>query len=120
MRWGMCKLPQYKGARIPIAKLRYCLDLGHPTGRHKARVFASALGLTIEDVAVLEKMLRRGISEHEAKRVDEFADGTQRWVVEWIVMGRLGPLRFVSAWDSRGRGTGPRLVSCYLKKVNSL
>jgi hypothetical protein len=117
MRVGMPKLPQHARARIPTAKLRYCLDLGHPTGRHKARVFASALGLTIEDVPVLEEILRRGISEHEAQHVYTLGDGTQRWVVEWTVLGRLGPLRFVSAWDCGSKGIGPRLVSCYLKKV---
>lgn len=113
----MSRLPQADDAVIPQEKLRYCLDLGHPTGRHKARVFRSALGLGIEDVSALERMVRDGIARNEAAHIHTLGDGSQRWVVEWIVVGRLGPLRFVSAWDFRSQTESPRLVSCYLKKV---
>jgi hypothetical protein len=102
---------------IPRDKLRYCLDPLQGMGRHKARVFKSALGLTIEDAAELERVLRDGISEHRAERGAALPGGSQRWVVEWIVRGRLGPLRFVSAWDIASHEIRPRLVSCYLKKV---
>ena len=44
------KLPNSEQAVVDIAKLRdYSLDLTHKEGRHKARVFAAALGLTRND-----------------------------------------------------------------------
>ena len=41
-----------------MAKLRsYCLNPRHPRGRHKARVFASALGITRENAGLLRQAL---------------------------------------------------------------
>lgn len=40
------KLPNAEQAFVDMAKLRdYCLDVSHPRGKHKARVFQSRLGL---------------------------------------------------------------------------
>jgi hypothetical protein len=47
-------LPNGDRAVVDIIKLRgYCLSPDHLRGRHKARVFATALGLTADDAAVL-------------------------------------------------------------------
>jgi hypothetical protein len=113
----MATLPDHERAIIPHGKLRYALDPNHEAGRDKARVFKSALGLDADDLPVLERMLRDGISTHDARLRFTFVDGTERWVVEWIVLGRLGPLRLMSAWNRCPRAPGPELVSCYLKKV---
>lgn len=77
----------------------------------------SALGLELDDVPVLEWMLRDGLAVHEAYRLFALEDGAERWVVEWVVLGRLGPMRLISAWNVAGRPGKPRLVSCYLKRV---
>lgn len=54
------KLPGAERAIVDIAKLRdYCLDPHHPRGRHKARVFGSALGLTQADAEILRDALLR-------------------------------------------------------------
>jgi hypothetical protein len=64
-------------------------------------------------------MLRDGISAHDAHLRFTLIDGTERWVVEWMVLWRLGPMKLVSAWDCRRGERRPRLLSCYLKKVKS-
>ena len=52
------KLPNVEHAFVDIAKLRdHSLDPVHPEGKHKARVFASALGLTRNDAEWLRKQL---------------------------------------------------------------
>lgn len=79
----MSRLPHFESASIPPDKLHYCLDESHPTGAHKARVFRSALGITITQADVLERMLREGISAHPATHKFTLIDGTERWVVEW-------------------------------------
>lgn len=115
----MQRLPGHQCAIIPEEKLRYCLDPMHEEGRDKARVFRSALGIGLEDAAKLESMLREGISGYPALHRGTFRDGTERWMVEWRVAGRLGPLRLISAWSVDGTTRMPRLVSCYLKKVRA-
>jgi len=113
----MERLPGHERAIIPTDKLRYCLDPAHPTGSHKARVFESGLGLELGDTTILERILRDGIASNEGRLRFTLMDGTERWLVEWIVLGRLGPIRFVSAWNVPRREGCPQLVSCYLKRV---
>jgi hypothetical protein len=58
-------LPNGERAIVDIAKLRdYCLNSGHEEGKHKARVFAAALGIGQKDAAWLrEQLLRAAASE---------------------------------------------------------
>ena len=52
------KLPNGSNAVADIEKLRdYCLSAQHPEGRHKARVFLSALGMTASDAERLRILL---------------------------------------------------------------
>jgi hypothetical protein len=52
---------------VDIRKIRdYCLSPDHPRGRHKARVFAVALGLTLEDAEELRNALLGAARNHEA------------------------------------------------------
>ena len=52
------QLPGGTNAIVEISKLRnYCLDPHHPRGRHKARVFLSALGLGQTDADFLRAAL---------------------------------------------------------------
>jgi hypothetical protein len=50
---------------VDIAKLRdYCLNLNHEDGKHKARVFASALGLRQGDADWLrDRLLEAAVKE---------------------------------------------------------
>lgn len=114
----MARLPDYQQAIIPEPKLRYCLDPDHPSGRHKARVFESALGIGAFETSKLERIIREGIAANDAVYRYTFTQGTERWVVEWTVLGRLGPMRLISAWNIERDQGCPRLVSCYLKKVS--
>ena len=44
------QLPNSDKAVVEIEKLRdYSLNPNHPVGKHKARVFKTALGITLED-----------------------------------------------------------------------
>lgn len=112
-------LPGHQRAIIPEEKLRYCLDPLHETGRHKARMFRSALGIGLEDTLRLRHLIETGVSANQGVRVGADEDGVERWVVEWIVQGRLSELRLITAWDLRVSYGRPRLVSCYLKKVKT-
>ena len=56
------KLPGASRAVIDPRKIQeYCLSFDHPRGKHKARVFHSALGLTNENTAELEMRIREAL-----------------------------------------------------------
>ena len=56
----MAQLPNFEKAEIDIRKLRdYCLNRNHPTGKHKAQVFESKLGLAEGDAQLLKKLIIR-------------------------------------------------------------
>ena len=58
------KLPNADLAIVDREKLRdYCLNHDHPRGKHKARVFDSALGFTATDTEELIAGIRKGIQE---------------------------------------------------------
>ncbi|MCL4784677.1 MAG: hypothetical protein KJZ70_16710 [Bryobacterales bacterium] len=108
------KLPGAEHAIVNIAKLRdYCLDPHHPRGRHKARVFASALGLTQADAEILRDALLAGALEDNAVRddSDEYGD---RYTIDFEMEhgGRHATIR--SGWIVPRDEAQPRLTSCFV------
>jgi hypothetical protein len=108
------RLPSGTEAIIDPDKLEgYCLSTTHPRGRHKARVFAAALGLNAEDFAELRDALAAAASGGEAKllRSDEFG---ARYAVEFeLVRGeRRAVVR--SYWIVRRGEASPRFVTCHV------
>jgi hypothetical protein len=74
------KLPNPQRAIVDIEKLRdYWLSPVHPRGRHKARVFAAALGVTVDEAEVLRDALLAAAKETEARAADSDEYG-QRYV----------------------------------------
>ncbi|HZQ09694.1 MAG TPA: hypothetical protein VFD70_24160, partial [Anaerolineae bacterium] len=62
------KLPNAERAVVDIRKLRdYALNPAHSRGRHKARVFQSALGLTQHDAEELAEALRAAARSENAE-----------------------------------------------------
>ena len=94
------KLPNAEQAIVEIAKLRnYSLDATHEEGQHKARVFASALGIGADDAEWLRARL------FEAALLCE------------CVPGRNNPARSVvspgfSTFQREARGTGAERLEC--------
>jgi hypothetical protein len=61
------KLPNAEHALIDVAKLRdYSLNLNHPEGKHKARVFLAKLGISGNDVERLRQVILEAILTVEA------------------------------------------------------
>lgn len=56
------KVPGAECAVVDIRKLsNYCLDPTHAEGKHKARLFAAALGMTVSDAADLRDALLEAV-----------------------------------------------------------
>ena len=111
----MPKLPNVERAVVEIEKLRdYSLNPTHEVGKHKARVFAAALGLTVEDAAWLREAILRLVREAEATDGAASPFG-QKYVVDLeITRGALtAPVR--TAWIVEYGTDFPRLTSCYVQ-----
>ena len=62
-------LPYGAKAIVDIRKVReYCLNPDDPRSRHKARVFAAALGLTSKDSAKLRRILLQAAEIGDAQK----------------------------------------------------
>ena len=108
------KLPNGDRAVVDIAKLQdYCLNFEHLRGRHKARVFAAALGLTADYAEDLREALLRAVASEEATPTDNDQYG-QRYVVDFTMNGPTGQGRVRSCWIIRKDEDFPRLTSCFV------
>jgi|SRR5450432_4412157 hypothetical protein len=108
------KLPGGGDAIVDISKLRdYCLDPLHPRGRHKARVFLSALGLRQTDGEFLQTALQKAAREGDAVpgEVDEYGD---RYTVDFLITRGDREARVRSAWIILRDESAPRLTSCFV------
>jgi len=108
------KLPNGKRAVVEIAKVRdYCLNVAHPEGRHKARVFRAVLGIGPAESHMLQDRLLAAASDQEAAAsdVDQFG---QRYVIDFPLehAGRRALVR--AAWIVLTNEDFPRLTSCYI------
>ena len=108
------RLPGAERAVVDIAKLQeYCLNPQHPRGRHKARVFVSALNLHQADVEFLRSQLLDAarLTDVMVGDADEYG---QRYVIDFECVNgtRRGLVR--SAWIILRGEDFPRLATCYV------
>lgn len=108
------KLPNGERAFLDERKLAsYCLDPTHPRGRHKARVFAAALGFSESATPILRMALLEAARESEAlpAAVDEHG---ARYTIDFPMAGPRRSARVRSVWMVRHGEDFPRLISCYI------
>lgn len=77
------RVPNAENAVVDIRKLRdYCLNPNHDEGKHKARMFAAAFGLTAKDAEVLRVVFLAAVQNNDANpgRFDHFG---QRYTVDF-------------------------------------
>jgi hypothetical protein len=108
------KLPNGDGAIVEMEKLRdYCLSAEHPRGRHKARVFLSALGMTAAASEELRSALLVAAKEEDAIRGVSDLYGT-RYVIDFQIKWKERSAWVRSSWILRSDETTPRFVTCYV------
>jgi hypothetical protein len=109
------RLPGGERAVIELAKLTgYCLDVTHPRGRHKARVFAASLGLTLADAPQLRAVLLHGAATSD-RAVEGLGDGFgRRFILDLEFSGPKGAATIRSAWIVRAGEDFPRFTSCFV------
>jgi hypothetical protein len=91
----------------------YSLNAEHKEGKHKARVFAAALGLAIDDAEWLrEKLLK--IAKSGDCRLGRKTDLGQRYLIDFELSRERKTARLRSVWIVRTEEAHPRLVTCYV------
>ena len=109
------KLPNAARATVDVSRLRdYSLNPEHDKGKHKARVFAAAMGFTIADAERLRGMVLAAVLTHEAAQGVTDEHGT-RYRVDFQAQGLRGSVTIRTAWHIDTGESIPRLVSCYVK-----
>ena len=108
------KLPNAERAFVDIAKLRdYSLNAEHKEGKHKARVFAAALGLAVNDAEWLrEKLLE--VAHTEECRLGRKTELGQRYLIDFELSHDGKSARLRSVWMVRTQEDHPRLLTCYV------
>lgn len=108
------KLPNGEQAIVDIEKLRdYCLDPSHPRGRHKARVFLSALGLSEQSAQVLREALLRAAGIEEVSHASSDRYGT-RYTLSFRMEHGAKAAMVRCHWIVRRGEEVPRLATCYV------
>ena len=93
--------------------LGYCLNTDHPYGKHKARVFKSALGITNTNWEVLRDALLTAVLLNPASNTGRNGYG-KLYVVEFDMThnGKVATIR--TSWIIHDGENFPRLTSCYV------
>lgn len=109
-------LPNGENATVDIRKLRdYCLNPDNPRGSNKARVFASALGVTANEAELLRTQLLNAarITEVRFGERDEYG---QRYTMDFEMVTEVGKAVVRSGWIILHGENNPRLTTCYVLK----
>jgi hypothetical protein len=108
------KLPNPERAIVEMDKLSgYCLNPEHPQGKHKARVFKSALNLNLENAEELQIALLQAVTNWDAVLAKSNPYG-QKYIVDFP-MSRFEKTAIIhSVWIVRNDEDFPRLVTCYI------
>lgn len=107
-------MPNGERAVVEIEKLRrYCLDPIHPRGRHKGRVFQSALDISALEADFLRTVLLEAAVGDAASVGQSDRYGTRYTLDLQVEHGRKAAT-VRSHWIVRRNEDFPRLVTCYV------
>jgi hypothetical protein len=113
------KLPNFAQAVVDIAKLTdYSLNPLHDVGKHKARVFRAALGLTVADATWLREKVLEAAYNIEAVTAPTSLFG-EKYIIDFTVVREQRRARVRTSWIIEHGTDFPRLTSCYVLRKES-
>lgn len=108
------KLPNGDRADLGDKIEAYSLNPLHREGRHKARVFASALGITLENQEVLREAVLWAADESDRAETRGDNGFGEVFVLRFPLTTEVGTATVLTAWIVREDEDFPRLVTCYI------
>lgn len=107
-------LPFAERAQADDSKfLDYCLNTEHPYGRHKARVFNSALGITVANWQILRDTVLSATLLNPATHKGRNSYG-EIYVVDFLMSHEMKTATVRTSWIIHDGENFPRLTSCYI------
>jgi hypothetical protein len=108
------KLPNGDHADLGTKIEDYVLNPSHWEGRHKARVFESVLGITINNQQVLgEAILAAAVNSEEVEELGDNGHGMV-YVLRFPLTIANRTAMILTAWIIRHEEDFPRLITCYI------
>ncbi|MEI9960162.1 MAG: DUF6883 domain-containing protein [Limisphaerales bacterium] len=108
------KLPNGENADLDTKLEDYSLNPLHRHGQHKARVFESALGITLANKEVLSRVVFAAARNSN----DAIASGDngfgETYVLRFLLTTGKGSAMVLSAWIIRHNEDFPRLTTCFI------
>ena len=108
------KLPNGKHAFLGDKLEAYSLNPLHREGRHKARVFASALGITTANAVLLRDAVREAAAGSDAAEAHGENGFGQVFILKFPLATAVGKADILTAWIIRHDEDFPRLTTCYI------
>lgn len=93
--------------------LGYCLNDQHPYGKHKSRVFRSALGITSANWFVLRDAILSAALTNPAIHQGRNSYG-EIYVVDFLMSHEMKTATVRTSWIIHDGENFPRLTSCYV------
>lgn len=110
----LMRLPNAEHAILDIRKLEaYCLNEDHPIGKHKAKVFRSALTLTAADAAWLREQILKGLPQADASLLHIDLYGI-RYRVDLPIRRQNRKAMVRTIWIADERDHVSRFVTCWV------
>ena len=108
------KLPNGNRANLGTKLEDYSLNPLHRHGQHKARVFESALGITLANKEVLSRgLLAAAKNSNEVAALGDNGFG-ETYVLRFRLTTEKDAATVLSAWIVRHNEDFPRLTTCFI------
>lgn len=106
------KLPNGHQADLGNKIEDYCLNFNHQKGKHKAILFRSKLGITLENADLLKKAIKQAAINEPVmiRKTNEY--GTH-YNMKILIKTDVGESLILIAWIIRTDENFPRLTNCY-------
>jgi hypothetical protein len=106
-------LPNAENAVVDIRKLRdYSLNRDHSTGKDKARLFSSILGMTAENAEELRQIILEKVKTQEVS-LNRYDEHGQRYTLDFTLEWQNRSATIRTGWIIKSGSEIPSLTSCY-------
>jgi len=110
------RVPNAEHAFVDQRKLvDYCLDDQHPVGKHKARVFRSALDIGPAQAKMLENWLLEAVSRNDQAKLVRKNSFGRSYVLDFEAVHDSRSAVVRCTWIIRADEDFPRLVTCFIR-----
>lgn len=108
------RLPNGHRAEIGDKLEEYCLNADHPRGKNKARVFKSALGLTVANSYLLREALLVAAAHSAEVQVTGDKGYGMTYQMIFPMATAAGSAKVMTGWIVETGTDFPRLTTCYI------